>query len=75
MTEKRKTINGEDLIKAMHDLAFDQYLPHVEYYNKKYKDALKDSQHKAQGEEEAVEEDEEMGEIAEESKASANNEN
>ena len=44
MTEKRKTINGEDLIKAMSDLAFNSYLPHVEYYNKKYKDALKDSQ-------------------------------
>ena len=43
MAEKRKTINGEDLIKAMRELSFDQYMPHVEYYNKKYKETLRET--------------------------------
>ena len=49
MAEKRKTINGEDLIKAMRELAFDAYIPHTEYYNKKYKDALKKQQDDSEG--------------------------
>lgn len=39
--EKRKTINGEDIIKAMRDLNFEDYLSNVEYYNKKYKEMAK----------------------------------
>ncbi len=35
--EKRKTINGEDIIRSMRELNFEDYLPLVEYYNKKYK--------------------------------------
>ena len=40
-SEKRKTINGEDIIRAMRDLNFEEYLPNVEYYNKKYKEMHK----------------------------------
>ena len=44
--EKRKTINGEDIIKAMEELNFVNYLDSVKYYNKKYKDVLKKSEMK-----------------------------
>ena len=39
--EKRKTINGDDIVKAMTDLNFADYLDNVEYYNKKFKIATK----------------------------------
>ena len=39
--EKRKTINGEDVIKAMENLNFVDYLDLVEFYNKRYKEVLK----------------------------------
>ena len=39
--EKRKTINGEDVIKGMENLNFVQYLDLVEFYNKRYKDVLR----------------------------------
>ena len=39
--EKRKTINGEDVIKAMENLNFVDYRELSIYYNKRYKDALK----------------------------------
>ena len=44
--EKRKTINGEDVIKAMENLNFVQYLDLVEFYNKRYKDILKKNEGK-----------------------------
>ena len=46
MNEKRKTINGEDIIKAMEDLNFESYLEHVRSYNRRYKEALKKSEQK-----------------------------
>ena len=39
--QKRKTINGEDIIKAMRELNFTEYIDTLELYNKKYKDCLK----------------------------------
>ena len=39
--EKRKTINGEDVIKAMENLNFMEYLELVEFYNRRYKEVLK----------------------------------
>ena len=44
--QKRKTINGEDIIKAMKELNFTEYLEVMELYNKKYKDCLKQSEGK-----------------------------
>lgn len=41
--EKRKTINGEDIIKSMENLNFVQYLELVEFYNRRYKEILKKS--------------------------------
>ena len=40
-TEKRKTINGEDVIKAMENLNFVSYLELVEFYNRRYKEVVK----------------------------------
>lgn len=39
--EKRKTINGEDIIRSMNELNFKDYLDNIKYYNKKYKLVLK----------------------------------
>ncbi|MFO0001617.1 MAG: nuclear transcription factor Y subunit beta, partial [bacterium] len=39
--EKRKTINGDDVIKSMRELNFVEYIDNVEHYNKLYRDALK----------------------------------
>lgn len=39
--EKRKTINGEDIIRSMRELNFEDYLSNIVYYNKKYKQAIK----------------------------------
>ena len=39
--QKRKTINGEDIIKAMRELNFTEYIDTLELYNKKYKDCAK----------------------------------
>ena len=44
--QKRKTINGEDIIKAMRELNFVEYLEVMELYNKKYRDCLKQSEQK-----------------------------
>ena len=46
MAEKRKTINGEDIIKAMEELNFESYLDNIRHYNKMYKDALKKTEAK-----------------------------
>ncbi len=35
--EKRKTINGDDILRAMKQLNFEDYIQLVEVYNKKYK--------------------------------------
>ncbi len=37
--EKRKTINGDDIIRAMKELNFEDYIVNVEAYNAKYKKA------------------------------------
>lgn len=39
--EKRKTINGEDILFAMSALGFDNYVPPLKLYLNKYRDALK----------------------------------
>lgn len=39
--EKRKTINGDDILHAMKQLNFEDYISCVESYNKKYKNAVK----------------------------------
>ena len=39
--EKRKTINGDDILRAMKQLNFEDYMSCVESYNKKYKNAVK----------------------------------
>ena len=44
ITEKRKTINGEDIIRSMRELNFEDYLGNIIYYNKKYKMAIKGNQ-------------------------------
>ena len=40
--EKRKTINGEDILWAMQTLGFDNYLEPLRIYLQKYRDSLKD---------------------------------
>lgn len=47
--EKRKTINGEDILKAMSDLNFEEYLSNLEFYNRKYKEMLKKMDGKGTG--------------------------
>jgi len=39
--EKRKTINGDDILEAMRQLNFENYIKTVDFYNKKYKSAIK----------------------------------
>ena len=39
--EKRKTINGDDILRAMKQLNFEDYIQCVESYNRKYKNAIK----------------------------------
>ena len=39
--EKRKTINGDDVLRAMRQLNFEDYIGCVENYNKKYKSTVK----------------------------------
>ncbi len=39
MQEKRKTINGEDLLNAMQALGFDQYVEPLKTYILRYRDA------------------------------------
>merc|ERR1711997_922656 len=46
--QKRKTINGEDIIKAMKELHFMQYIDALEEYNRKYKECLKRSEQQEQ---------------------------
>lgn len=40
-TEKRKTINGEDILYAMGQLGFDNYVDPLKIYLQKYRDAAK----------------------------------
>ena len=56
-SEKRKTINGEDIIKAMRDLNFEDYLSNVEFYNKKYKELKKHSTDKISEEQDSQADD------------------
>lgn len=41
--EKRKTINGDDILSAMVNLGFDQYVPVLKLYLEKYREADKAS--------------------------------
>ena len=41
--ERRKTIVGEDILRAMKDLHFSNYVPVIEMYNRKYRMLLKSS--------------------------------
>lgn len=41
MTEKRKTINGEDIVWAFETLGFDQYAHLMKIYLQRYKDVMK----------------------------------
>ena len=41
LAEKRKTINGEDVIKSMRELNFMDYIDNVEHYNKMYRETVK----------------------------------
>ena len=38
--ERRKTINGDDIIASMKILGFDQYIPNLELFIKKYRDVF-----------------------------------
>ena len=39
--EKRKTINGDDLLYAMHTLGFDEYIEILRLYLQKYREVTK----------------------------------
>ncbi|XP_071481414.1 uncharacterized protein [Diadema antillarum] len=39
--EKRKTINGEDILYAMSNLGFDNYVEPLKHYLQKYRDSMK----------------------------------
>jgi len=39
--DKRKTINGDDLIQSMHILGFEKYVENLQNYYKSYKKAVK----------------------------------
>ncbi|CAN7988797.1 unnamed protein product, partial [Ixodes hexagonus] len=39
--EKRKTINGEDILFAMSTLGFDNYIEPLKVYLQKYREAMK----------------------------------
>ena len=41
MHEKRKTINGDDLLWAMSTLGFDKYVEPLKIYLHKYREAVK----------------------------------
>jgi len=41
MQEKRKTINGDDLLWAMSTLGFDKYVEPLKIYLSKYRDAIR----------------------------------
>ena len=45
-SDKRSTIQGDDVINAMHRLGFDQYTWLTKYYMVKYKEVLKFEQSK-----------------------------
>lgn len=54
--ERRKTINGDDLLHAMMTLGFEKYVPPLQLYLKKFREAQKLS---GQGEEVTSEEENE----------------
>ncbi len=64
--ERRKTINGEDLISALEILGFDKYCEPMRLYLKKYRDYAKQtemSRERDESEEEEEEYDEEEEEV------------
>ena len=44
--EKRKTINGEDLLYAINTLGFDSYIDILKLYLNKYREAVKSNESK-----------------------------
>ncbi|XP_060535951.1 nuclear transcription factor Y subunit beta [Cylas formicarius] len=48
--EKRKTINGEDILFAMSTLGFDNYVEPLKLYLQKYREAVKSDKNLSQGE-------------------------
>jgi nuclear transcription Y subunit beta len=58
--EKRKTINGDDIICAMQTLGFDRYLPALQIYLKKFREAQKIAGQEIPSANEEEEEDEEI---------------
>ncbi|KAL7573211.1 hypothetical protein ACA910_018865 [Epithemia clementina (nom. ined.)] len=49
LNEKRKTINGDDLLWAMSTLGFDKYVEPLKIYLTKYREAIRSSNPKAHG--------------------------
>jgi len=47
--EKRKTINGEDILFAMSTLGFDNYVEPLKLYLQKYREATKGDKQGAEG--------------------------
>lgn len=39
--DKRKTLNGDDILQAMNNLGFDKYVPTLKVYLDKYRDSQK----------------------------------
>ena len=50
--EKRKTINGEDILFAMSTLGFDNYVEPLKLYLQKYREAMKGERQPGDGFEE-----------------------
>ena len=60
--DKRRTINGNDLIYAMKQLGFERYVENIELYYEKYSQAAKkvnENQHNAKKEAEETDEEQE----------------
>jgi nuclear transcription Y subunit beta len=49
LQEKRKTINGDDLLWAMSTLGFDKYVEPLKEYLRKYRDTVSDSKKATKG--------------------------
>ena len=56
--EKRKTINGEDILFAMSNLGFDNYIEPLKIYLQKYRESIKCDTSRAPGNEYASNENE-----------------
>ena len=52
--EKRKTINGDDLLWAMSTLGFDKYIEPLKLYLSKYRESVKGEQAAAEAKKKAL---------------------